>query len=433
MDICTKLNITQFASLDTPLIAEVELKKALGLSVRKYDSYATTRIRALGLILGKDVERIVEGTIGCPVQYRFTLRSCYRVAKHAKGIQAKGVAKELLQVFPELEETANHEPVPEPEPMPYLTGQYDPMTNTWQSERIVVESEANGPIQVTYDDVWGAQEEPEMQVLEPEVIEESTMALTLWQRVERSVTSDEYPFPVLGRELHAALGLNRDYTKWFQDQLDRLNRVRPQFFENQHYKVFVLKDENPKCGRPSINHEMCREMAKHIALISETEEGFNIRKRIIEIEEQFTRMVQTGTLGLSNDSTPAVSGLVAMASDMTRVHDKYLDDMAAIRRALEKAIETPVQVVAPTPKALVVEEGPRYCTRQWVRSMGLELTDQQYGTLCQRVYWLARSDGYDTESLQNRTSRNKARIYPVRYLEQAYQKIFDTELVASVA
>ncbi len=85
---------------------------------------------------------------------------------------------------------------------------------------------------------------------------------------------------VRGRELHEKLGIKEKYTAW----LPRM--VEYGFAAGTDFSSFSEKSEKPSGGRPSIDHIMTLDMAKHIAMIQRTPQGMAIRQKLIDLEKE---------------------------------------------------------------------------------------------------------------------------------------------------
>jgi phage anti-repressor protein len=66
------------------------------------------------------------------------------------------------------------------------------------------------------------------------------------------------------RELHAALGIGRDFSNWIKDQIERLNLEQGRDFE-----VSAINGENLQGGRPRTEYVLSRPAAKLISVTSE--------------------------------------------------------------------------------------------------------------------------------------------------------------------
>lgn len=133
-------------------------------------------------------------------------------------------------------------------------------------------------------------------------------ALTIFNRdIIPVYTTNEGKQIVIGRELHRCLHVNKKYADWFrtmcsygftegQDYFCFIpSSVTEETDEDEHKCIFSQKREkleNPEeqakigRGRPSRDHYLTFDMAKHIAMIQRTPEGFAIRQKLLELEER---------------------------------------------------------------------------------------------------------------------------------------------------
>jgi phage anti-repressor protein len=82
------------------------------------------------------------------------------------------------------------------------------------------------------------------------------------------------------RELHAALGVGRDFSSWIKDRIEKYD-----FVEKRDFEVFTKTGENPLGGRPSTEYALSVSMAKEIAMVENNEKGQRIRQYLIKVEE----------------------------------------------------------------------------------------------------------------------------------------------------
>ena len=88
---------------------------------------------------------------------------------------------------------------------------------------------------------------------------------------------------VSGRELHKFLEVGTEYMKWFSRIIEKYN-----FIENKNFTVIVKNDEDDTAFggiRKSTDHLMTLNMAKEIAMVSNTEKGKEARIYFIKCEE----------------------------------------------------------------------------------------------------------------------------------------------------
>ncbi|HEM2742232.1 TPA: phage antirepressor KilAC domain-containing protein [Streptococcus suis] len=92
-----------------------------------------------------------------------------------------------------------------------------------------------------------------------------------------SVNDNQEPV-VSGRQLHEALGVNSNYTTWF----DRMTEYG--FIEGQD---FLPNLEKSTGGRRAVDHIINLDMAKEIAMIQRTDRGKQVRQYFIQVEKDF--------------------------------------------------------------------------------------------------------------------------------------------------
>lgn len=83
---------------------------------------------------------------------------------------------------------------------------------------------------------------------------------------------------VSGRQLHEALGVNSNYTTWF----DRMTEYG--FVEGQD---FLPNLEKSTGGRRAVDHIINLDMAKEIAMIQRTDRGKQVRQYFIQVEKDY--------------------------------------------------------------------------------------------------------------------------------------------------
>lgn len=101
--------------------------------------------------------------------------------------------------------------------------------------------------------------------------------------IKIEVNENQEPI-VGGRELHEALGIETQYTKWFERMCEY------GFVENQDYILVSQKclTNNPKNPYTTItNHAIKLDMAKEIAMIQRNEKGKQVRQYFIQVEKDF--------------------------------------------------------------------------------------------------------------------------------------------------
>ena len=92
---------------------------------------------------------------------------------------------------------------------------------------------------------------------------------------------------VNARDLHEFLGVRKDFSNWIKVQVQRARLT-----EEQDFVVFAQKGENPEGGRPTTEYHLTLEAGKHIAMMSGTEKGNDVRDYFIECERIATSAPQ---------------------------------------------------------------------------------------------------------------------------------------------
>lgn len=78
---------------------------------------------------------------------------------------------------------------------------------------------------------------------------------------------------VSARELHHGLGVHKQFTHWIQQHISR-----HEWAEGTDYGVLALEGYNSPRGRPATDYALSIQMAEHIAMMTRTEKGRQIRE-----------------------------------------------------------------------------------------------------------------------------------------------------------
>ena len=109
-------------------------------------------------------------------------------------------------------------------------------------------------------------------------------------------TTDKGEKVVMGRELHERLKINTAYADWIKRMAEY------GFEEGTDYSLVSQKCEtnNPKNPYTTRNDHVCSlDMAKHIAMIQRTPEGFAIRQKLIELDKQVQQLSELDIMEMS--------------------------------------------------------------------------------------------------------------------------------------
>ena len=127
-------------------------------------------------------------------------------------------------------------------------------------------------------------------------------------------------FPVLARDLHAALSVQKKYPDWFKSV-----RTRIPADSVSEMELFPPKG---KKGRPRIEHEITLRAAKKISMMTKTDKGDQVRDYFLECERRAHEPLaitpaQAGDLaGLLAANVEAIKKLTAFASEETDRADR---------------------------------------------------------------------------------------------------------------
>ena len=87
---------------------------------------------------------------------------------------------------------------------------------------------------------------------------------------------------VSGRQLHEALGVNSNYTTWF----DRMTEYG--FTENEDYVLLSnFGNQTGRGGHNKVDHVIKLDMAKEIAMIQRSDRGKQVRQYFIQVEKDY--------------------------------------------------------------------------------------------------------------------------------------------------
>jgi anti-repressor protein len=132
---------------------------------------------------------------------------------------------------------------------------------------------------------------------------------------------------VNAREIHQFLEVKKDFSDWMKMQVDRA-RLK----EGRDFIVIPQKGENLKGGRPALDYHLTLDAAKHVAMMSGTDKGFEVRDYFIDCER--VALQQPSTLQLPDFTNP-VAAARAWA-DAKEGEQKALAQGEAARRQIEQ-------------------------------------------------------------------------------------------------
>lgn len=163
---------------------------------------------------------------------------------------------------------------------------------------------------------------------------------------------------VSGRELHAFLGLGRDYTTWFKSM------VEYGFAEGEDFSPVRVESSG---GRPGADHAMTLDMAKELAMIQRTPRGQEARRYFIEVEKQ------ARTIAVPRTYAEALEAAAAQARRAEALEAKVAADAPKVLFA---------DVIGASDQGILVRE-----LAKLLQQNGIEVGEK-------RLYERLRQDGY---------------------------------------
>ena len=86
---------------------------------------------------------------------------------------------------------------------------------------------------------------------------------------------------VNARDLHAFLGVGKDFSTWVNDRIQQYG-----FVENQDFAIFPNSGEKSGRGRPTKEYAISLDMAKELAMVERNNKGKQARQYFIECERR---------------------------------------------------------------------------------------------------------------------------------------------------
>ncbi len=92
---------------------------------------------------------------------------------------------------------------------------------------------------------------------------------------------------VNARDLHAFLGVGKDFSNWIKGRIQQYG-----FVEGRDYGVFAQTGENLEGGRPAKEYALSLDMAKELSMVERTERGRQARQYFIACEKKLRESTQ---------------------------------------------------------------------------------------------------------------------------------------------
>lgn len=127
------------------------------------------------------------------------------------------------------------------------------------------------------------------------------------------------------RDIHKELGVKKDFSDWVKVQINRADLV-----ENADYVVIHQKGVNPQGGRPLDEYHMTIESGKHIAMMSATAKGKEVRNYFIECEKKATKPLTAATPPVRDPRTAALIDALVRQDALEQEQARQATEMARI-------------------------------------------------------------------------------------------------------
>ena len=157
---------------------------------------------------------------------------------------------------------------------------------------------------------------------------------------------------VNARELHAFLGVGKDFSSWIKKQIERCDLI-----EYQDFEVFTQKGENLQGGRPTSEYALTLDAAKEISMMSQCERGKQARRYFIECEK---RLLNPKASNLLEDKLRAATWAVS-----------FLNMNEASKLQLAKAVLEPLGLPSPD---YVASKGVMHSASELLKRFGSKMS-----------------------------------------------------------
>jgi len=152
----------------------------------------------------------------------------------------------------------------------------------------------------------------------------------MFEQFNLVLEEQENEFVVEGRELHQALKLKTQYSKWIKRAIDRCQLVT-----GKDFIVSVKNGRNPKGGRPEIEYLFTIKSAKEICMVSKGDLPKKIRRYIIEVEEGKTPPLKKQNLSKAEACLETINSAELLLENAKKLYQLQLNQ-DAIEEQLER-------------------------------------------------------------------------------------------------
>lgn len=236
------------------------------------------------------------------------------------------------------------------------------------------------------------------------------------------VNYDSDRITLSARELHEFLGIETQYTKWFQ----RMSKYG--FDENMDYRTISQKRLTAQGNETTfIDHEITLDMAKEIAMIQRSEKGKQIRQYFLELERKWNspEAVMNRALEYSRKQVQALLQTNEKLELENKMKDQQLNELKPKADYYDQILQSKSLVLisqiakdygmgAPTMNKKLHELGVQYKQGgQWL----LYSKYQDKGYTHSRTINITRSDGRSDVRMQTEWTQ-KGRLFLYELLKK---------------
>jgi phage anti-repressor protein len=131
---------------------------------------------------------------------------------------------------------------------------------------------------------------------------------------------------VNARDLHAYLGIGRDFNTWIKSRIEQYG-----FEEDVDFVVFSpVSGKTPSVGRPTVEYHISLDMGKELAMVERNDKGREVRRYFIECERR-----------LREESVPAIPKSYA---DALRALAENVEQKALAEAERDEAVRTKAHI-----------------------------------------------------------------------------------------
>ena len=138
------------------------------------------------------------------------------------------------------------------------------------------------------------------------------------------IQTNETGQAVSARDLHEALGIQKHFTQWWENQTNML-----QLTEEKDFLTLRLESTG---GRPSTDYIIPIDIAKHLAMISGGENAYKIREYFIQVEKAWNspELVMARSLKFAAKQLDSYKQEIALLKPKAEFFDQVADSKTAI-------------------------------------------------------------------------------------------------------